>query len=99
MSFLFIESVSSSIDSGAASRTARFNPEHGLLQFCQSDLASSITSVIFCTRNGEARCISATYEIIVFIHPVRNSAQAQPRIWRPHQRFTDQKGLHPFSDG
>src|SRR5262249_34217420 len=47
ISFLFIENVSSSIDSRAVRSHRPLNPVHGLLQFCQSDLSISITSVIF----------------------------------------------------
>src|SRR5260221_14303970 len=48
-SFLFIENVSSSFDFKAAKPRRPLNPEQGLLQFCQSKLSSSMTTVIFST--------------------------------------------------
>src|SRR5690349_14467942 len=61
ISFLFIENVSSSIDSRAAGcAPPAFNPALGLLQFCQSNPSSSIRNVTFFARPVQRCCISTT---------------------------------------
>src|SRR6266705_6525976 len=61
ISFLFIENVSSSIDSRAAApRAARINPYSRLLQFCQSSPSSSTRSVNFYRQRVDRCCFFAT---------------------------------------
>src|SRR5690349_12142507 len=66
ISFLFIENVSSSIDSRAAGSRRPSDPERGLLQFCQSNPASSTANVIFVACLNHRCCICATNNSLLF---------------------------------
>src|SRR5262245_20771631 len=95
MNFLIIENVSSTYWNPRQPDAATRLTLIGLLQFCQSNLSSSITNVIYYSQSGDARCICATTR---YIH-IRSAGyeqvgERQPGVRRPHERLSNQKRTH-----